>query len=85
VYSSAQYCRVLKALTPVRDSTIMMPRRERITGQSRSKCRQENGSTTRKASDQRRNESVTGGMWPAARRPRMVLPAQHSVVMQSST
>jgi hypothetical protein len=37
----------------------------------------------RKASDQRRNDSVTGGMWPAARRPTMALPAQHSAVIES--
>ncbi|MGX1360598.1 hypothetical protein AB7M46_005655 [Bradyrhizobium elkanii] len=38
----------------------------------------------RNAADQRRNDSVTGGMWPAARRPTIALPAQHVAVMQSS-
>ena len=29
------------------------------------------------------DDSVTGGMWPAASRPTMALPAQHSAVMLS--
>ena len=37
----------------------------------------------RNASDQRRNDSVTGVMCPAASRPTMALPAQHSAVMLS--
>ena len=84
VCSSAQYCRVLNAPMPVIESTIMMPRRLRIAPQSRTRCFQANGRMIRNANDQRRNESVTGAMWPAAIRPTMALPAQHSAVMLSS-
>ncbi|MEY9354229.1 hypothetical protein ABIF99_003083 [Bradyrhizobium japonicum] len=69
---------------PVIDSTIIRPSLLRIAGQSWARCFQANGSTSRKAKVQRRNDSVTGGMWPAASRPTMALPAQHSAVMQSS-
>ena len=83
VCSSAQYCRVLKALIPVIESTIMMPSLPRIAAQSRTRCFQAKGRMSRNASDQRRNDSVTGGICPAARRPTMALPAQHSAVMLS--
>ena len=62
VCSSAQYCRVLKAPIPVTESTIMMPRRPRIASQSRFRCFQANGRMMRNAIDQRRNDSVTGGI-----------------------
>ena len=84
VCSSAQYCRVLNAPMPVMESRIMMPRRLRIAPQSRTRCFQANGRMIRNANDQRRNESVTGAMWPAAILPTMALPAQHSAVMLSS-
>ena len=53
--------------------------------QSRIRCFQAKGRIMRNASDQRRNDSVTGGICPAARRPTMALPAQHSAVMESSS
>ena len=84
VCSSAQYCMVLKAPIPVMESTTMMPSRARIASQSRTRCFQANGRMIRNASDQRRNDSVTGGICPAASRPTMALPAQHSEVMESS-
>ncbi len=85
VCSSAQYCRVLKALIPTTEITIMVPSRARIVPQSRLRCFHANGRIMRKASAQRMNDSVTGGICPAARRPTMALPAQHSAVMQSNT
>ena len=84
VYSSAQYCRVLNAPIPVTEIITITPSRPRIALQSRTRCFQANGSRIRNASDQRRNDSVTGGMWPAASRPTMALPAQHIVVIESS-
>jgi len=84
VCSSAQYCRVLKALIPMMERKIMVPRWLRIVPQSRARCFQANGRMTRNANDQRRNVSVTGGICPAARRPTMALPAQHSAVIDSS-
>ena len=61
----------------------MMPSLPRIAAQSRFRCFQANGRMSRNAADQRRNDSVTGGMWPAASRPTMALPAQQAAVMQS--
>ena len=69
---------------PVMESTIMVPSLPRIAAQSRFKWLQAIGRTIRNASDQRRNDNVTGGMCPAARRPTMALPAQHNAVMESS-
>lgn len=48
------------------------------------RCFQANGRMIRNAADQRRNDSVTGGIWSAASRPTIALPAQHIAVMQSS-
>ena len=83
VYSSAQYCRTLKMPIPVIDRKTMMPRCFRIMPQSRTKCVQAKGRINRNASDQRRKDSVTGGMCPAASRPTMAFPAQHAAVMLS--
>ena len=68
---------------PVIESVTIRPSLPRIAGQSCARCFQANGSTSRKAKNQRRNDSVTGGMWPAASRPTMALPAQHIAVMLS--
>ena len=84
VCSSAQYCMVLKALIPVTERITMVPSRPRIAPQSRTRCFQANGRMMRNAIDQRRNDSVTGGICPAASRPTMALPAQHSAVIDSS-
>src|SRR3954449_12039496 len=85
VCSSAQYCRVLNAPMPVIERTIMTPRRARIAPQSRIRCFQASGRMIRNASDQRRNDKVTGGICPAARRPTTALPAQHRAVIVSNT
>jgi hypothetical protein len=69
---------------PVIESTIMMPSLSRICFQSCTRCRQENGRMIRKARNQRRYDSVAGGMWPAASLPATALPAQHAAVMESS-
>src|SRR5580704_16967649 len=69
---------------PVREITTMTPSLARITGQSRTRWFHANGNTMRNANDQRRKESVTGGIGPAARRPTMALPAQQSAVTLSS-
>jgi len=71
-------------LIPLTVITIMVPSRARIAPQSRTRCFHANGRIRRNARNQRRNDSVTGGICPAARRPTMALPAQQSVVMQSS-
>ena len=84
VCSSAQYCRVLKPPMPVTESRIIMPSRSRIAGQSRTRWLQANGRMIRNAPLQRRNDSVTGGICPAAKRPTMALPAQNSAVRLSS-
>ena len=75
---------VLKALMPVIDSRTMMANLPRIRRQSCTGCFHENGRMIRKARDQRRNDSVTGAMWPAASLPTTALPAQHAAVMDSS-
>jgi len=69
---------------PVTESVIITPSFERMAGQSRFRCFQAKGRMKRNASDHRRNDKVTGGIWPAASRPTMALPAQHSAVMLSS-
>ena len=84
VCSSDQYCMVLKAPMPVTDNRIMMPSLPRMAAQSRTRCFQANGRMIRKASDQRRNDSVTGAICPAASLPTTALPAQHAAVMESS-
>lgn len=84
VCSSAQYCSVLKAPMPVIDSTIIRPSLLRIAGQSWARCFQANGSTSRKAKVQRRNDSVTGGMWPHGEPSDDGIAYQHSAVMLSS-
>ena len=84
VCSSDQCCMVLKALMPVIASAIMMPSLPRIAIQSCTRYRHDSGRMIRKAKNQRRNDSVTGAMWPAAILPTTALPAQHSAVTDSS-
>ncbi len=66
VCSSAQYCRVLKALIPVTEMKIMVPSRARIVPQSRLRCFHANGRIMRKAKRpaqerQRHRRNMPGG------------------------
>ena len=65
VYCSAQYDSALLMANPVADSTIISGRCARSAGQSRLRCGQANGSSTKNAPIHLTQDNVIGGTWPA--------------------
>src|SRR3954471_24015661 len=84
VYCRAQYEIALLKANPTSDRNSIIGRWARSTGQSCFRCGQANGSRIRKVLNQRTQDSVKGGTWPATWRASTMLPAQNREVRVSN-